>query len=479
MPVVPASLESYVRGGNAFIDETPVEKVATLLTYTGDQDNYLFLHKTNGFTISTVNHGAAAPSTPALSIPLAKVVTTYNVITSIVDLRDMNAETVSEPLVDVPWDWGIHSAETIKLIGLRSGKYYDLKTVTLHRNSEDCEVHLFRCPFVSDEPGNARSADDYSLYQIASKTWWSENQQDNITSYTKITRIGVVIVDGVVGAELFGMGHIFLPSSVQPRWTHFHLSPENGNFMYPPGGLVEATVLEPDIPASYIGHGIVTVTGDTHTFDAQGYCSSIIMPLDESSKSFGFTKKLEGQPLIRAINRQSQAITGTLKTYLGTEQIDTESVSIPASGICVIPSKHQAVMDFGTVTSGTGTTYIMSGVNVRDYTGFTLYAKDRNDPVTPLGCTIVSHNTTTGEMVLGHDFGTDGLLDGDEVSVHLPYSYKLIVGTKTVSFDLRNRSLAFATMLTRVGTGMLLYDATNATGALLYDPATGALLYDA
>lgn len=365
------------------------------------------------------------------------------------------------------WGWGIHDAGTIKLIGLRSGKHYDIKTITLQRLDDEFQVHLFRCPFVAAVPGSSRQGDDQSLYDIT-----------DTGDTTYITRIGLIIVDGIVAAELFGMAHVF-QAGTPGTWIHDNLLLNDSNFIYPDDGLVDITINDATIEADYLPQGFWSYEATAWSPAMTGYCSSLELPPDEADRTFTFTKWFRGRPLLRVINRLGAAGTGTLETYLLTTEapIDTESVTIPVSGIVMPESKPQPIMRWAEVVSGSGDTYVLDGLD-RDYTGFTLYAKELAATVTPMGVEILSHNTGTGEVVLNHTF-SPSLAAEAEVAVHLPYSYKLIAGGQELTVETRNRALVLATMMMRIGTGLLLYDATASTGKLLYDPANGQLLYDA
>jgi hypothetical protein len=468
MPETPTYLSCYTREGNAVINYTHYSQPDTLVTYAANKDTYVYL-AASGFVYQPVDNNAEEPAQPANTLKLAKVVTDANVVVSVSDMRTINQYDLSIPQ-SVPWGWGVHSAGTVKFTGLKSGKYYDLKSVTLKRVATGFSVQIFRNPQVSNVIKSLRDNDDHSLYLIGSKTW--ESGGTTLTTYVYLTRIGVVLIDGIVAAELFGAVHTYVPSFTVPRWIHTHMSLNHPQFIYPANGLVSANITNPDVEAMYLNVGDHNVdNGTSIELSALAYYSSLRRGLDEASKTHTYQKYMRGKPYIRVINLTGAVCTGELKTYLldSNDPIATESVSIPASGIVNIGSKRQAGMDYGTVTSGSGDTYVINGLDSRDYTGFRIYAKQEKDAtITPIECTVVSHNQETDTFVLSHVFD-NSLLPDTEVSVYLPYHYKLTVGEQTVTIDMRNRCYTFASMFVDV--------VTITEHGLLYNPATGRLIY--
>ncbi|MEN6583061.1 MAG: hypothetical protein ABFD54_11475 [Armatimonadota bacterium] len=467
MPEIPTYLSCYIREGNAVLNGEHTSQPDTKATFAASKDTYIYL-SASGFVYQPVANNAVEPAQPANTLKLAKVVTDAHLITSVSDMRTINQYDLSIPQ-HVSWGWGIHSAGTVKFIGLRNGKHYDLKSLTLKRDSSTFKVEIFRNPQVANTVRSSRSADEHSLLVIGSKSWDSGSLE--LTSYVHLTRIGVVLIDGIVAAELFGAVHIFIPSNTVPRWIHAHMLLNHPMFMYPTNGLVSANIIEPDVEAMYLNVGEHSTDGTSMEFAALPYYNSLRRGVDDASKTHVYQKYMRGCPYIRVINLTGAACTGELKTYLldSNDPVVIESVSIPASGIVNIGSKRQAGMDYGTVVSGSGDTYVVNGLSGRNYAGFRFYAKqDKDATVTPIECTVVSHNQETDTFVLSHVFD-NSLLPDTEVSVYLPYHYKLTVGEQTVTIDMRNRCYTFASMFVDV--------VTITEHGLLYNPATGRLIY--
>ena len=177
-------------------------------------------------------------STDAAPIELEVAGRTYDITPAdsrvdVLAIKDSPAVDILQtvfPDVAPTWGWGIHNPGTVKFKGLRAGKTYTFELVKMVKKSPGeggyIDVLLTDGAFVGSEMGDTRLGDPYSLYQY----------DDNPLSY--LTRKGVVIVDGIVGAELFDMRHV-KPGSY---WDHTKLQLSSGAFIYPSDGMVELEI---------------------------------------------------------------------------------------------------------------------------------------------------------------------------------------------------------------------------------------------
>jgi hypothetical protein len=119
------------------------------------------------------------------------------------------------------------------------------------------------------------------------------------------------------------------------------------------------------------------------------------------------------------------------------------SETINVNGYSLFSPKPQSQMDWGTVVSGSGDTYVVSGLD-RDYTGFRLYVFESSWFVTITSATLVSGSTWT--LVLTSSFST--IVADALVYVMLEYEYIAEApGATPLTLSLRNRCLSFATLL--------------------------------
>jgi len=87
-PATSANLTSTISSGYAFVEGVLVYKDAESHTYNANKDTYIFIDKAGNYTFSEVNNGDPAPSKPANTTPVAKVVTDATSITSVVRIID-------------------------------------------------------------------------------------------------------------------------------------------------------------------------------------------------------------------------------------------------------------------------------------------------------------------------------------------------------------------------------------------------------
>lgn len=87
LPVTSANLTSNISAGTSYVSGYRVVTNATSKTYTALKDTYVYIDQNGAFQYVEVANGATAPTSPANSLLLAKVVTDTDNITSVTDLR--------------------------------------------------------------------------------------------------------------------------------------------------------------------------------------------------------------------------------------------------------------------------------------------------------------------------------------------------------------------------------------------------------
>lgn len=92
LPATSASLASDISAGVSYVSGYRVATAATNHTYTASKDTYVYISNGGYFIYQEVTNGAAAPSTPADSLLLAKAVTSGTAITSVSDLRQLSIQ---------------------------------------------------------------------------------------------------------------------------------------------------------------------------------------------------------------------------------------------------------------------------------------------------------------------------------------------------------------------------------------------------
>ena len=214
--------------------------------------------------------------------------------------------------------------------------------------------------------------------------------------------------------------------------------------------------------APFLLQGPHKVTGTTYSLGAVAFASTLSLPVGETP-SANFKKYFRGEPCLRVINPRGEAIPVVIKTYLNDVYTGIHAdLEIGADGILPEIPLGQSTTDWGTIVSHvSGNTYVVSGLSARDYTGYALYFTHLSaDPITCRVLTILSHNRDTNTMELSGDLITPALNADLEVSVHLPYTYKLEINGNIVhTFSMCNRSLIFGTLIFVSETSFLVFSA--------------------
>ncbi|MCL5105662.1 MAG: hypothetical protein M1133_16340 [Armatimonadetes bacterium] len=229
--------------------------------------------------------------------------TSYRVDLSAPDSLDLVSDTTAAALNNptAPWAWGVRNPGTMKLIGLRNGKTYYFDTITLKRLTEaeggSLDVYIYgHGPYVGSIIGDDRESDNYLTTMVAEP----DPPRELIDVYEQS---GIVLVDGVVAAELCSMHRWESPGSPSTVWYHEILSVNDDRFLTPLSGMVEksyptgtgtayGTYLT---PGWYHGH-------DSVSFSAVGYLGAISLPLEYPVYAFSLTKWLKGHSIIRVID---------------------------------------------------------------------------------------------------------------------------------------------------------------------------------
>lgn len=92
LPTTSASLSTTISAGTSYVSGVRVVTSATAHTYTASKDTYTYINSGGFFDYVEVANGAAAPSTPANDLLLAKVVSSGTAITSVTDSRALSIQ---------------------------------------------------------------------------------------------------------------------------------------------------------------------------------------------------------------------------------------------------------------------------------------------------------------------------------------------------------------------------------------------------
>lgn len=356
------------------------------------------------------------------------------------------------------WSWGIHSPGTVKLIGLRAGKTYTFTKVQLRRLSAEeggyIKVYVNpHGPFVGSRIGDNRIED---VKQI------EFSQSGNETVYAQQT--GLVIVDGIVAAELSCIRHqMLLVAGWEENWYHPAMSiDDDESILFPHDGLVQMSLGETDsgwrttdANAAWLKQGIYT-DWDNVGIDAAVNPRRVIMPYEMGGCSFAVSKKLWGLGLFLLVDSggvlRSRGVH--VKSYLrngGTFVSNTGNKLTDPLGFVQLPSLPQPHYERWTIEEVAldGTTVTVSGLarTYSDYEGCELFIPLAGDE--PPAHNTIASITSGGVITLGSAITPADVL-GTYVYCYLDYYHELIVSG--LAFD-------------------------PATGELHYDPVSGQLHY--
>jgi hypothetical protein len=342
---------------------------------------------------------------------------------------------------------------TVELSGMTDTHAYTLGSLTLVRVNPEFHLHLFQDSFVGSVADTARDTEDRSLYSV------SETE--------RITRIGIVEVDGVVAAELFGVLHDLGGG----EWTHSPIHIDDSNFVYPEiNALVSLSVLQAGMEAIFLacsGSHMGTFAGTSAiTLGSKAFVNQLNLPLEGQSTTFGcsFAKIFRGQVAVRIPG----STTVTLHENLLTAHVADEypgGLARLFDKYGLFPSTRQPTCVIGVVAASVaGTTVTVSVPGMpSNVIGLTAYFIDNTDSVlTPTQATITGQSgsllTLSGS---GYEF-----VSTQPFAVLLSYIDEVdYPGGSPVTIEVRNRALTFLTL--------------NATPAMLYKlryhPATGQL----
>ena len=92
LPATSGTLTSNISAGTSYVNGVRIELAAQARTYTASRDTYVYINAGGFYDFVEVANGAAAPSTPANDLLLAKVVTSGTAITSVTDSRTLSIQ---------------------------------------------------------------------------------------------------------------------------------------------------------------------------------------------------------------------------------------------------------------------------------------------------------------------------------------------------------------------------------------------------
>lgn len=123
LPPTSGSLSSTTTAGTSYVDGYRVVIGSTAHTYTASKDTYVYVHSGGYYVYQEVSNGATAPSTPANTLLLAKVVTSGTLVSSVSDLRTLGISlTNSSSIVPTNYRDGLFiSRDSVSTITVQPG----------------------------------------------------------------------------------------------------------------------------------------------------------------------------------------------------------------------------------------------------------------------------------------------------------------------------------------------------------------------
>ncbi|MCE5322151.1 hypothetical protein LLG46_02420 [bacterium] len=338
------------------------------------------------------------------------------------------------------WGWGIHDVGDIEFGNLQADRVYTFKSLTLKRK------HPFQVLVdggtCTRKTGTSVGASDlggpYALAGDPNSTYYS--------------RTAVVIVDGIVAAEIMGMTHY---TGDMGKWQHVPEALSATGRYYPNDGLVEFDYPEEatNIPIIYLARGHYTSDAESTSIaiDTYAQATKYAYPFNSEgggAANAGASKRLRARLLVRAISKSGSDIgTVKLRKYdkvdgaLLSEQDLTADDSGAFTAALQCPTTKQ-----GTITSVTDSThFVVDGLD-KDYTGYTVYLLSGAGGTEyygyPQANVIASHNVGTGEVVLTNSLTGPQPDVGQKIWVHLDYRYDLLFPDGTLLCDIEGNLLA-------------------------------------
>jgi hypothetical protein len=340
------------------------------------------------------------------------------------------------------WGWGIHGVSDIGFKALKAGVTYTFTGITLRRGEDGTiKVMLSDGGFVGDRPGDARTSNPDTLIPVPG----GENGLVR-------GRRGVVLVDGIVAAEVYDMEHDVIPPGY---WRHIplHLS-QSDKVLYPSDGMVSMTVNTGsaswqigDREVSMLADGVYesAANGTGVTVDWSLKYSSLTIPSAVAITGVSFAKQMRGRIICRVLNEDgTPATSGTLtaklrrKTDGGIVQTDTYTI---AGGYVELSSYPQAVVVSMSISSVDGNVWHTSiGYNI---VGHTVFFVDTDGA--PAQANVTAQ--TGGDLTMSSSVVP---ASGQSAYVQIPHvlSIEAETTTGTVTGDIAhwNRNWSFATV---------------------------------
>ncbi|MCE5200851.1 MAG: hypothetical protein ABFD54_05980 [Armatimonadota bacterium] len=344
------------------------------------------------------------------------------------------------------WGWGIQAVGDIEFGNLQADRIYIFKSLTLKRkNPFYVLVDGGTCTRTTGmSTGASNLGGPYALEGDPNSTYYS--------------RTAMIIVDGIVAAEIMGMTHY---TGDMGNWQHVPEALSATSRYYPNDGLVEFTVAEgaENIPIIYLkrGHYASETGSDSISLSTQAQASKYAYPFNEGSPPAGSIEKtLRARLLLRVISRAGDEV-GTIKLRKrdipGGEVLSEQYLIANESGLFTAALQCHTTKQ-AEITSVTDSThFIVSGLD-KDYTGYTVYLLSGAGGTEyygyPQSNVIAAHNTNTGEITLANSLTGPQPDAGQAIWVHLGYQYDLEFPDGSLLCDIEGNLLADH------GTGALL-----------------------
>lgn len=106
LPATDSDLTSDISAGVSYVNGVRIENTAQSHTYTASRDTYVYIGAGGSYSFSEVALGASAPTTPANSLLLAKVITSGAAITTVTDLRTLSIQ-ITATTSNFPMDYRV------------------------------------------------------------------------------------------------------------------------------------------------------------------------------------------------------------------------------------------------------------------------------------------------------------------------------------------------------------------------------------
>jgi hypothetical protein len=208
LPPTSTTLVSITTAGTSYVNGYRVVTDATSKTYTASKDTYVYIDINGAFQYEEVANGAAAPTTPANSLLLAKVVTDSDNVTSVTDLRQLTPLNL-RIYQDVKSGCVISRDPTTATIATIGRGEIELGTTSkVRRNTSQISVDISTSGTGGLDTGSAAANTFYYIFALA--------DTDNTTNYKGIASLSATDATGVTGERLVGWCYTQSASIISP-----------------------------------------------------------------------------------------------------------------------------------------------------------------------------------------------------------------------------------------------------------------------